>query len=154
MAEKKNLETIKKITSQILKLLGFGEAKLTASQKEDFIYLDIKTENPTSLIGQHGENIASLQLIVALITFKKLGKWKKIILNINNWRVEREEYLQKMALNLAQKVKFSHQAIQAPFLTPAERRIIHLYLSDHPDVVTYSEGEGRQRRLIVKPKPS
>lgn len=148
----KEIETIKKITSQLFKLLGVAVSQLKASSQDDFVHLDIKVEEPALVIGHHGEIIGSLQLIIALMAYHQLGKWQKIVLNINDWRAEREEYLKKIALNLAQKVKFSGKPMSAPYLTPFERRVVHLYLADHPDVETYSEGEGRSRRLVIKPK--
>ncbi|MEQ1934195.1 MAG: R3H domain-containing nucleic acid-binding protein, partial [Fimbriimonadaceae bacterium] len=33
-----------------------------------------------------------------------------------------------------------------------ERRIIHKALSEHPGVVTYSEGEEPTRRVVIGPK--
>lgn len=149
---KKDLQTIKKISSQLFDLLGVAKPKLAVIEKEDFIYLDVESEDSSLLIGYHGESLASLQLIISLLVYKKLGEWQRIVLDVNGWRGEREEYLEKLALNLAQKVKFSGQPVQLPALPASERRIVHLYLKDHPDVVTYSEGEGRQRRLIIKTK--
>jgi predicted RNA-binding protein Jag len=57
-----------------------------------------------------------------------------------------------MSVNAAQRVKQTNQTIVMPYLTSSERRFIHLTLVDDPDVKTFSDGEGRSRRLIISPK--
>jgi spoIIIJ-associated protein len=37
-------------------------------------------------------------------------------------------------------------------MRPAERRIIHMALADHPDVTTHSIGVGEDRRVVISPK--
>jgi len=56
-----------------------------------------------------------------------------------------------MAASAAQKAHFSGDEVALPPLSPAERRVIHLYLGENPEVTTESEGEGNFRRVIVKP---
>ncbi len=142
------LKTIK----EILENLNIKSQDIKIVPQKDYFLAQIITDDSAALIGHHGENILSLQLILRLIIYNKTGKWLKINLNVNDWREKREEYLKNMASNLAQKVKFSGREVFLPLLSSSERRIIHLYLADHPDVITVSEGEGDQRRLIIKPR--
>ena len=152
MKLKKNLAVIEKIVSEILNLLLVTEFNLNFNEEEEVVMVTIKTKEAELLIGRNGENLSALQLLVRLLAYKKTGEWQKIILNVNDWRQKREIYLQRLAANLAQKVKFSGREIQLASLTATERRIIHLYLADHPDVTTVSEGEGIHRHLIIKPR--
>ena len=143
---------LKEIIEELLELLEIKPEKLEISQKEDYFTVDMQASDSAALIGYHGDNLSALQLIIRLIAYNKTGQWLRVVLNVNDWREQRQDYLQKMASNLAQKVKFSGQEAQLPLLSPGERRIIHMYLSDHPGVETFSEGEGRDRRLVIKPK--
>ena len=152
MKAKKNLDLIKKTTQEFLKLISLEKFSLSLTEEETLVMITIKTDEANLLIGRSGENIGALQLIISIIVYKKSGQWQRLSLNVNDWRQKREEYLQKLAANLAQKVKFSGREVQLASLTPTERRIIHLYLADHPDVTTLSEGEGSHRHLIIKPK--
>ena len=151
---KEELKTTKEIISKLLKLLGAEKIKIKASQKRDegIVHLNINCLDPDILIGERGETIFSLQLILSLMIYKKLGRWQRILVNINDYLEQRAESLKSMALDVAQRVKFSGKEERMPFLNSAERRIIHLVLVDSPDVATESIGEGRERRLVIKPR--
>lgn len=144
---------IKKTAEELLQLLEIKKPKISLEEDEDGVFhLTVETEESGVLIGFHGENLYALQLILSLITYKKLGEWRRIVVDVGDWRAKREEQLKRMALGAAQRVKFSHESVAMPYLNAAERRIIHLTLSNNPDVTTRSEGEGEERRLIVEPK--
>lgn len=144
----------KKIIKELFTLLEVEIDELKLKVETDLLQINIKSPESALIIGRFGETIQDLQTIIAMMIFGKTSKWVKVSVDINNWREEREKYLQQMAINLAQKVKFSGKEAILPPLSAFERRIIHVYLNDYPDVETYSQGEGRTRRLIIKPKPS
>jgi len=132
------LEEIKKIAEEFLDKLGIkGSVAAAQDEENEVVNLQIETEDSGYLIGYHGETLEAFQLLLSLMVYKKLTTW---------------EQLKKLALNVAQKVKFSGEAQVIPNLSPSERRMIHLSLADHPDVFSESEGEGEERRLVVKPK--
>lgn len=150
---KDNQKVVKKAATELLELLGFKKATIKLSQDEgEVIHVDIDCPDPGILIGYRGETISSLQLILSLIVYKKLGQWQRVVVNVGDYREKRKESLEKLALNTVQRVKFSGEEVVLPYLNAGERRIIHLTLADHPDVVTESRGEGRERRLVIKPK--
>lgn len=158
MAEKKStpakqLKLIEKTVKTLIDLLAIEKPKIKIKQDEAGVfYVDLDCLEPGILIGYKGETIINLQLILALVVYKKLGVWQKIIVNVADWRQQKEESLKKLALNTAQRVKFSGQEVILGSLNSAERRVIHLVLASHPDVMTESQGEGSERRLIVKPR--
>jgi spoIIIJ-associated protein len=84
--------------------------------------------------------------------YKQTGSWQRLIVNVGDYRQKRQESIEKMADDTVKRVKFSGEPIALFNLNPFERRLIHTYLADHPDVTTVSEGEGRNRHLIVHPK--
>lgn len=147
------LKITKDLTKELLRLLGI-EAKTEVEEDKENKAIKIQIETPDSgiLIGYHGETLSSLQLILGIMVSKKIGEWTRTIVNIGDYRQKREETLRRMALSAAQKAKFSNEPVILPPLTAQERRIIHLTLSGHPDVISESEGEGEGRRVVVKPK--
>ncbi|MGB9594384.1 MAG: R3H domain-containing nucleic acid-binding protein [Anaerolineae bacterium] len=53
---------------------------------------------------------------------------------------------------MAERVQETHRAVALEAMPPAERRIVHLALRDHPHVVTQSIGEGENRKVMILPK--
>ncbi|MDP3998356.1 MAG: KH domain-containing protein [bacterium] len=148
-------EKLKIIEEEIKKLLELLELTVTVKNEVDeegAVHLSLETEEAGLLIGYHGQNLVSLQLILNLIVYKKLGTWVKILLNVGDWRQKREEYLRGLALKIAQRVEETGEEVVCPYLSPSERREVHLILGDNPRVITESEGEGESRRLVIKPK--
>lgn len=150
---KKTVEIIKKTTEELLQLLEIEKPAVEVEKDEQGVfYVAIKTLDSGILIGYHGENIYALQLILSLIVYKKIDHWQRIVLDVGDWRKKREEQLKKMALGAAQKVKFSQEPVVMPYLNSVERRIVHLALTENPDVTTRSEGESSERKLIIEPE--
>ena len=152
-AKAKAMKIVKEETKRLLALMKVkAEFEVNEDQENEAITVQLTTEEPGILIGFHGETLAAFQLILGLIANKKLEEWVRVLVNVNDYRQKREESLKAVALNAAQKVKFSNEAVVLTNLSPAERRIIHLALADHPDVESLSEGQGRERRLVIKPR--
>ncbi len=146
-----NKKLVKETLEELLQKLGV-KAEVKVEEKEETLEAQVETEDTGVLIGFHGETLASLQLILSLMIYKKLGLWLKILVNIGDWRQRREETLRQMALSAAEKVASSGEAMALTELSSFERRTVHLALADHPKVATESEGEGNERRLIIKLK--
>lgn len=73
------------------------------------------------------------------------------IVDINNYRKEREQLLIELAKAAAQKAVATKQEVRLPAMNAYERRLIHVELSIRPDVKTESVGEGKERGVIIKP---
>ena len=128
------------------------ETKIAVEESEGVFNIQMETEQPGILIGYHGETLAAIQLMVGMIAWRKLGEWTKVLANIGDYRERRKESLERMALSVAQKAKFSGQPQALPPMSAFERRLIHLALSADPEVETLSEGEGKERHVVVKSK--
>lgn len=150
--EDKKLKFIKETTEELLTLLK-AEAKVEVfeDKENEAVKIELETEEPGILIGYHGETLSSLQVLLGSIFWKEFGQWQRVLVNVGDYRQKREESLRKMALLAAQRVRFSGEPTALPQLPPNERRIIHLALAGEKDIITESEGEGKFRRVVVKP---
>lgn len=148
--EDKN-EIIKTITSELLEKLGI-KANISLEDSEETTRVNISTEQSGALIGYHGESLVSLQLLLNIIVHKRTGSWQKAVVNIGDYREKREEYLRNLALNTADRVRESQRPFVLNDLSSFERRIIHTVLAEVNDIESVSEGEGRERKLIVRLK--
>lgn len=132
-------------------LLGLMEVTGTikASSGEIPIALDIEGDDLGILIGRLGQTLACLQYIVRLIVAGRLEAWLPLSIDICGYKKRRRDSLQKLALRLAEQVKLTHRAMTLEPMPADERRIIHLALANHPDVVTHSVGEGEDRKVVI-----
>lgn len=128
------------------------EISIAHDPDTDYYTIQIDTENPGLLIGYRGDTLGAIQHMLSQQIKYKTGDWQKLIVNVGDYRQQREETLDQLALNAAQRVEFSGEPYIFNNLTPPERRIVHMALSEHPAVVTESRGEGRSRQLVVLPK--
>src|SRR4030042_6361253 len=113
------------------------------------ITLNIDGDDLGALIGRHGQALASLQYILRMIVSERQKSWIPINIDVAGYKKRRYESLQKLALRLADQVRTSRRQINLEPMPADERRIIHLALSDHPDVTTQSTGDGEERKVIV-----
>jgi len=92
--------------------------------------------------------VESLNHLVQLVA--KKYEVTPIFFDINNYRRERENLLVELARAAARKVIATKEEISLPAMNSYERRIVHMELAAHPEVVTESYGSGRERFVIVK----
>lgn len=138
--------------TELIAKMGY-EAKAEIVFREDK-KLGIKLVSSFSpiLIGRKGATLDAMQLLVNVYAGRIGREDIRIILDIENYRVRREESLVHLAYSAADKVRSKKQSILLEPLNPFERRIIHTTLNDIPDIETKSEGEGlfKQVRVIFK----
>jgi len=87
---------------------------------------------------------------VAKLVARKEGI-QEFFLDINSYRKDRERIIVELAKAAARKATIEKQEIKLPAMNAYERRLVHVELAVHPDVKTESEGEGRDRYVIIKP---
>jgi spoIIIJ-associated protein len=160
MAKKKeNLEKeTKKLTEELLKLLDFeGEVLIERKEPEESgeEVLSVKIVSPSEsglLIGAHGATLNAIQSFLAMALRQKTGEWKRVILDVGEWRERHEDYLKDLGEQAAERARVTGEPQYLYNLTPSQRRIIHVVLSKEDDIATESQGEGEGRYLVVKPK--
>jgi spoIIIJ-associated protein len=123
-----------------------------ADEGERVQVLNIVGEDLGVLIGRQNEVLSALELITRLMVNQRVHARSDFIVDVNGYRAKRAESLRKLALRMAdQAVETGRTAVLEP-MPPAERRIVHLALRDHPKVTTQSVGEGDRRKVTIVPK--
>jgi spoIIIJ-associated protein len=144
------LDEIKDLVSSFLDAMGF-EAGVEVYDAGGFIAVDVAPDNTALFIGQKGETIDALQYLVNVSAFKERSFFKRIVLDAEGYRQRRVEAIQGMAHRTARKAIRERRTVEMPPMNSSERRIVHLYLSENPNVETESEGTGDSRRVMVLP---
>jgi len=146
---------IQETVEQILTKMSTPFRKVRLEKKDDGAYrVNIESEEPSLLIGHHGENIHALQNIIRVIVWNKKPEEKiNIILDIDNYRKRQEENVLTMAERKVETVRKTMEEQSLPPMSPYFRRLIHLHLAGKfEDITTESVGEGDYRYLTIKPK--
>lgn len=118
---------------------------------DEGVLVAVTAANAAGLIGLRGKNLVMIQLILSLLVKNVLGEWVKIVLDVNNYRSEQKERLERMVGDLARKVLETGKEVGLANMSSYERRICHLAASKIEGVVTESEGEEGERHVIIKP---
>ena len=133
----------------------FSLLKITACtelvSEGEKIEINVTAANGHSVIGKHGEMLDALQTLAGAVANTGRDDYKRVVVDCENYRENREETLKKLANNLAQKAVRLGKKIQLEPMNPYERRIIHAALSESEEVKTESEGKEPNRYLVVIP---
>jgi spoIIIJ-associated protein len=74
-----------------------------------------------------------------------------VIVDVNNYRLERERLISELAQAAARKAVATKTEVELPPMNAYERRLVHTELATRPDIKTESRGEGKERRVVVQP---
>lgn len=145
-------EKVSEILDNILGLLLL-EGSYDIEEKEEELKVEISTPDAGRLIGFKGESLESLQLLISLMMLKKNPETeiKRVILDVEGWRKQKEESLTGQAQRWADQVLSSGEELELEPMSPWQRRIVHLAVQDLKGVEAESVGEGKDRHLIIKP---
>ena len=113
---------------------------------------DLEGEDAGLLIGRRGETLKSLQFLVRYIVSMRLDDRVDLMIDVEGYQERRHEALRNMARRVASRVSDTGRSIALEPMPPYERRIVHIALSDRPDVVTESEGDGAARQVVIMPR--
>lgn len=151
---KKNIDTLQKITEELLSLMSTkATAEVSYDKKDDVYIVDINTEEEAGLlIGKKGETLGSIQNVLGVMLKQKTGEWYRIAVNVGDYREKEEEYLKNLATSTAERAKQTGEPQELYNLKPWQRRIVHMVLSEDSGIVTESVGEDEGRYLVVKAK--
>lgn len=120
-------------------------------EDEETITLKITGDGSGILIGKSGQTLDAIQYIVNKAHGQGGRDRKRIVLDTEEYRGRREEYLVSLAEKLAEKVKRTKKPVTVSYMSARDRRIIHLALKGDESLVTKSRGEGSYRKIVILP---
>ncbi len=146
-------ESPKAVLETILRHLGF-DITVEELHFEEGLVLDIKTDDPSRLIGRQGQTLADLQYLLNRILFEGDDSVPKVTVDVGGHRTQAREALVKKTRESAEKVRRWGDVIELEPMNSFDRRIVHHALKDDPDVETHSvEVEGTTKKaILLRPK--
>ena len=140
----------KEILEGILTRMGL-DYPVETIESEESVTLRISGDGSGLLIGRGGQTLDAIQYIINKVINKARLDRRIIVLDTEEYRGKREEYLLSLAAKLSHKVKKSRKPVTISNMSARDRRIIHLALKDDPGLLTKSRGEGAYRKIVILP---
>ena len=135
----------------VLRLMGVEANVLTVEEDEGVRFALDCGGNDGYIIGRRGETLDALQYLARLVVSRGRDDYKKVSVNVGDYRETHEQALRDLALGSAGKAKKYGRNITLHPMTPYDRRIVHTTVQEFDGANSFSVGEGSDRRVVVAP---
>ena len=153
MNHEESIAYAKKYLEDLLSFFGVN-VDVTASVEDDVIELSVpSTDSNSVLIGRNAETLRSLQYTVSTTLRNQNAALVRVNVDIADYKKQRSEKVAERAREWIENVRTTGDSYVAN-LNAADRRVVHQVAKEFEDIETFSEGEGRERRIIIAQKSS
>ena len=145
-------ESIRFATKYLEDLLSFFgiNVAVDSTLEDDVIQLSIPSTSMNSLlIGREANNLRALQHVVSMALVSRSAELTRVNVDVADYKRQRAERIADQAEGWIREVRQTGHPKQLN-LNAADRRIVHKVAQDYSDVRTHSEGEGKDRVLIIE----
>ena len=138
------------IIKETLDALGASYSDITLDTVAGQPVFSIVTDDSQTLIGTRGETLRALDHLIKKIAEAKGGERENFIVDVNDYQVKHIRDIEARAKMMAERARSFQYDVEMPPMSAYERLIVHSTLSEEPNVTTESQGEGRERRVVIK----
>jgi spoIIIJ-associated protein len=125
---------------------------VTFSETGDSVRVDVEGDGADVLLFHRGEALRALQTIVNTAFRRQLGDDRKVMVDCQGFRRDKDAELRQMARFLAEKVAKSGTSEEMGPLNSYERRIVHLAVAELEGVTSESIGDAAVKTVIISPR--
>ena len=125
------------------------ETSIEIESKGNNINVNLNAHNNAIIIGKNGSSLEGLNLVLRHAVNSKFKRRFYTFVDVNNYKKERYEKLNRMAKRIAKTVQRTKVDVALDPMPNDERKTIHKILQNYPNVKTKSEGSGRNRHLKI-----
>jgi spoIIIJ-associated protein len=144
------IERARKFLEDILSFFGLNTS-VSASLEDDVIELSVPSTHLNGfLIGSRGETLRALQAMVSTMLKNAESSLNRVNIDIAEYKQHRAERLLRQLEEWVAKVRESKEPLALNPMNAADRRTIHRGLEEYSDVTSHSEGEGRDRHIVLE----
>lgn len=143
------MDEIKELTETFLRLMGYPLA-VTVSVTGNKVTAHIAADKDAdAIIGRDGGTLDAIQYLLRKIITQKFPEKIILALDAGNYREDRKNELEELALEMAKRVKETGKSEVMSALNPAERRIVHVTLQDDTTIRSSSIGDGMFKKVRI-----
>ena len=134
----------------ILNGMGIKDVKIEVKEVEDDIHIQLDCgDDFSTVIGRRGETLDAIQYLTRLNISKNTEGYKRVLINVGNYREKREGTLREIARKNAERVKKYGKNVSLDPMNPYERRIVQTTIQDIDGVSSHSIGSDSDRRVVI-----
>lgn len=153
MDREESVQFARKYLEDILSFFGVNII-VNVTVEDDVIELTVPSSEESSvLIGRGGETLRALQYMVSTALRNKNAEMVRVNVDIADYKKQRADKLAETAIGWIEEVRKTGDSRVAR-LSAADRRVVHRLVADYEDIETFSEGEGRDRVIVIAQKSS
>lgn len=145
----------KEIVDKIIDFLGVSAAAHIDSSPDsgdNTTMISLEGDDSGLLIGRRGETLRAFQYVVNILLAREFDEGLPVRIDVERYKEAKDMSLKVLAARVADRVANSRETVTLEPMTGNDRRIIHMALADHSEVMTKSDGEGDDRKVSVMPK--
>lgn len=145
------IQFAKKYAEDLLSFFGLNTDVYATSEDDEVIELQIPSTHMNSLlIGNRGDTMRSIQYLVSMAL--KSGEYPidRVNVDIAEYKKQRADRLRERAKEWIDEVKKSGEAKALNPMNAADRRTVHKLAEEH-GLTSESDGQGRDRHIVIKP---
>jgi spoIIIJ-associated protein len=151
MNNQESISFAKKYLEDLLSFFGLNTEVSASGNDDEIIELNIPSTHLNGfLIGQHGDTLYSLQLLVSTTLKNNNAQLNRVNIDVANYKRQRNDRLSRKITDIAKKVLDSGEPHHLEPMNALERRIAHQAISELSGLETESEGEGRDRHVVIR----
>lgn len=152
MDKEASIAYAKKYIEDILSFFGLN-IDVHVSCDDEVIELTVPSTHLNGfLIGQRGDTLRAFQQLLSTTLKNKEAAIHRINLDIADYKRQRYDRLVDQVAGWVKTVRSTNEPYHLDPMNAAERRVVHQAVGDYSDIVTQSEGEGRDRHIVLLPK--
>lgn len=137
-----------KYLEDLLSFFGINVA-VYSTIEDDVIQLSVPSTSLNSLlIGKNADNLRALQHVVSMALAANNAEVTRVNVDVASYKKQRADRISDKAEGWIRKVRETGKPMTIN-LNAADRRVVHKLAQDYSDIETHSEGEGRERKLII-----
>jgi spoIIIJ-associated protein len=113
------------------------------------LHVNLSGDGGDILLWQRGEALRALQHVVSNAFRSQLGEERRIVVDCQNFRKDKDTELRQLAKFLVEKARHTGTPQEIGPLNAYERRIVHLSVAEEPGAASESIGDASVKTVII-----
>ena len=140
----------------VLERMGIS-ATVEPNLDEGTWYVDVigpeeDDEDMGLLIGRHGQTLEALQELTRAMIGQRMGTRSRVVVDVEDYRKRQIDRLRERVREIAERVSRTGQPEELEPMNPFLRKVVHDTVGEVPEATSASEGEGLDRRVVIRPR--